>query len=97
MLPAGGDGMETLTRELTMPRVSRARTIVADIRVRVRSGELQPSARLPTIAQMADQYGCSIGPVKEAIRVLEATGYVETEQGRGIFIAKVLPPDQPIE
>ena len=79
--------MGTLTRELTMPRESFVRRIVADVQARVGAGELRPGDKLPTMGEMATQYGCSETPVKQAIRILEALGYVETHPGKGMYVA----------
>lgn len=79
--------MDSLTRELTMPRVPFVRRIVADVQTRVGSGELRPGDQLPTIDKMAEQYGCSTTPVKQAVRILEALGVVEAHPGKGVYIA----------
>lgn len=83
--------MVSLTRELTMPRVPHVRRIVADVRSRVGSGELRPGQKLSTIDGLAAEYGCSTTPVKQAIRILEAVGVIETHPGKGIYVA-LSPP-----
>lgn len=86
--------MVLLTREKIMPRVPKVRRIVADVRAKVASGELRPGAKLPTIDQIAADYECSTTPVKQAVRMLEMAGYVETQPGKGIYVA-ARPPEVP--
>lgn len=50
-------------------------------------GRLQPGQKLPTIRELAEQYESSDAPVKQALRVLEATGVIETQQGKGTYVA----------
>lgn len=79
--------MVTLTREMTMPRVSITRRIVGDYRARIESGDLAAGAQLPTQDEIAKAYDCSLTPVKNAIRILEAMGLVETQPGKGMYVA----------
>jgi len=88
--------MDLLTREITMPRMSYMRRIAADIRTDIESGRLAPGAQLPTQDKLAERYGCSLTPVKAAIRVLEAQGYVVTHPGKAMYVADA-PPGQPRE
>lgn len=83
--------MVLLTREKIMPRVPKVRRIVADVQAKVASGELRPGDKLPTIDQIAVEYGCSTTPVKQAIRMLEALGVVETAPGKGLYISSSPP------
>lgn len=70
-----------------MARTSYVQRIVDDVRARVESGQLKPGEKLPTYAEMAEQYGCSDGPVFQAIRILEALGYIEGHQGKGVYVS----------
>lgn len=81
--------MVTLTKEMTMPRVSFTRRIVRDYRTRIESGDLASGDKLPTLDEIAAAYGCSLTPVKSAIRILEALGLVETQPGKGMYVAGV--------
>jgi GntR family transcriptional regulator len=83
--------MVTLTREKTMPRVSHTRRVHDDIRARIESGEYPPGSKLPTQAAMMAAYGCSETPIKQAIRMLEAAGWVEGHQGLGVFVTERPP------
>ena len=79
--------MVTLTREMTMPRVSYTRRIVQDYRTRIEAGKLAAGAKLPTLDEIAAEYGCSLTPVKSAVRILEAMGLIETQPGKGIYVS----------
>lgn len=65
--------LETLTRELTALIVG---------------GEYSAGARLPTEAQLQQQWGVSRSVVREAMKVLESQGLVRIEQGRGTFVTR---------
>ena len=87
MLATGGDGMDSLTRELTMPpRVSHVARVTADIRTRIESGQWPPGHKLPTLQEMIVIYECSETPIKTAIRDLQTLGYLEGHQGKGVFV-----------
>ncbi|PQO22966.1 GntR family transcriptional regulator [Rhodobacteraceae bacterium WD3A24] len=52
------------------------------------SGKLPPGARLNEI-QLAERFGTSRGPVREATRSLEAKGLVEVIRNRGVFVRQL--------
>ena len=60
--------------------------LVARVLEEVRNGTLQPGDKLPTEASLASSYGVSRTVVREAISRLQASGLVETRQGRGSVI-----------
>ena len=55
---------------------------------RIGRGELAPGTRLPTEAQLAEQFAVSRAVVREAIARLKANGLVESRQGAGAFVAR---------
>ncbi|MFG1776585.1 winged helix-turn-helix domain-containing protein [Micromonospora sp. NPDC049048] len=69
-----------------MPRTPVYREIISNIRTAIETGQLKPGDRLPTIAELCEQYQVSPTPVKYAIRVLEESGLIETWQGRGMYV-----------
>lgn len=71
-----------------MPRTPAYREIISDIRTAIDTGQLKPGDRLPTIAQLCDQYQVSPTPVKYAMRILEEAGLIETWQGKGMFVRR---------
>jgi DNA-binding transcriptional regulator YhcF (GntR family) len=53
----------------------------------VRSGELAPGSRLPTVRSLADSLGIAPNTVARAYRELERGKVIETRGRRGSFIA----------
>ncbi len=43
-----------------------------ELRARIRSGRLQPGQRMPTQAQLADEFGVERGAVRQALRILRS-------------------------
>lgn len=74
------------------PRTSFRQRIIDDIRADIASGKLKPGDKLPTYEEFAATYRCSVTPVKEALRILEALGLVEGQQGKGTYVAEQPSP-----
>jgi DNA-binding GntR family transcriptional regulator len=75
-----------------MPRaVAYRRQIVADIIERINNGTYEPGARLPSDRELAEQYGCSVHPVKTAMDELSIRGYVVRHQGAPTRVADEPP------
>jgi DNA-binding FadR family transcriptional regulator len=60
--------------------------VAEQIRERIRDGTLGPGQRLPTERELGESFGVSRPVVREALKVLSATGWVETRQGSGTFV-----------
>ena len=56
------------------------------IRGEIEAGRLQPGSRLPPEKRIADQFGVSLAPVRQALLSLVAEGYLERRQGDGTFV-----------
>jgi DNA-binding GntR family transcriptional regulator len=61
--------------------------VIDDIEAKIRAGELRPSDRLPSLAELTRVYGCSAQPVKTALRLLQYGGLLQGHQGRGVYVA----------
>ncbi|MCW2639357.1 MAG: transcriptional regulator, GntR family [Dactylosporangium sp.] len=61
--------------------------LVAILRKRIESGELQPDRPLPSEPYLAAEYGVARGTVRHAIAILRDEGLVVTVPGRGNFVA----------
>lgn len=61
---------------------------VNQIRELIRAGVLKPGQKLPTEKELANQLGISRPSFREALRILEAIGMVQTLKGVGTFIAQ---------
>jgi hypothetical protein len=46
--------------------------VADELRARIRSGRLQPGQRMPTQAQLADEFGVERGAVRQALRILQS-------------------------
>lgn len=57
------------------------------IRQKIHAGELLPSERIPTESELADIFGVSRIPVRQAISLLVSEGYLFTKRGRGRFVS----------
>lgn len=71
--------------EQTVERLGRA----------IRMGLLQPGEQLPSERELAQRLALSRSTVREALRVLQESGYLEARRGRGggTFVCEHLPSD----
>lgn len=65
-----------------------ARTIELQLRARIVAGELKPGAPLRQ-ERLAQEFGASAIPVREALRRLERTGLVQFRPRRGAIVAEL--------
>lgn len=64
-------------------RVPRAADVLADVlRDKILNGELRPGTSLPAERDLAEESALSRGSVRDALRMLEIEGLVETRAGR---------------
>jgi GntR family transcriptional repressor for pyruvate dehydrogenase complex len=63
-----------------------AANLVDSIGARIKSGELQVGAKLPTEAAIMATFGVSRTVVREALSKLQAAGLVQTRHGIGTFV-----------
>ncbi len=71
---------------------SLALRVVAGLKAAILDGSLPPGAKLPSEAELIEEYGVSRTVVREAVTRLRAEGLVETFQGRGSFVLAVPEP-----
>ena len=67
--------------------VSVTAQVARDLEAEIDSGALPPDTRLPSEAELAEQYGVARITVRSAIAVLRDAGKVVTVHGRGSFTA----------
>ena len=60
--------------------------IVEQIRGRVLSGRLKPGDQLPTVRQLAAELRVNFNTIARAYRILDESGLISTQQGRGTYI-----------
>lgn len=64
--------------------------ILEQLKTMIQEGEFPPESKLPSENELAKMFGVSRAPVREAISVLAASGLVESRQGGGSYVNKVL-------
>lgn len=75
-----------------MPRQPVYEQIIGDVIASIRAGHLRPGDKLPSIAELCEQYRASATPVRTALLLLDERGWIEVHQGRGSYVA-ARPPE----
>lgn len=70
---------------------ARYRTLAAELRASITSGQYPPGYTLPPITELAAQHGVSKVTVSSAIALLEAEGYVRPVQRAGTIVLDTRP------
>lgn len=60
--------------------------IVDQIQRRIDAGELKPGDQLPTVRKLAEELEVNFNTVARAYRILDETGSISTQQGRGTYV-----------
>lgn len=68
--------------------VSRTQQVRDQLQAAIERGDYKPGDRLPSERELVELLGVSRVSVREAIRSLEALGWVEVRHGRGCFVAR---------
>lgn len=68
------------------PKESAAERLASELRRRILSGELTAGLRLPPERTLAVEWDANRHTVREALRILEAQGLLETRQGSGAVV-----------
>lgn len=69
-------------------RTSLTRLMAEAVEQLILSGELAPGAKLNE-AMLAERFGVSRGPLREAFRLLEESGLIRQEKNRGAFVREI--------
>lgn len=64
--------------------------LMADLKEKILSGEIQPGEKIPSENILAAQYQVSRQTVRKAIAIMENEGYVYAEHGRGTFCTELV-------
>jgi GntR family transcriptional regulator len=67
--------------------------IVEQVRQQVANGELKPGDQLPTVRLLAADLRINFNTVSRAYRLLDESGIISTQQGRGTYILEMPPPE----
>jgi DNA-binding transcriptional regulator YhcF (GntR family) len=57
-----------------------------DLRKRITAGEFRPGEKLPSIRELAEEYGVAPQTMQNALRELRNAKVVASQQGRGLFV-----------
>ncbi|HUN48628.1 MAG TPA: GntR family transcriptional regulator [Stellaceae bacterium] len=78
------------TRPSRPPETGRFlyKSVSSALRERMDSGSYAPGARIPTVGELAAEFGVSTITVRRAIRDLSLEGRLTGRQGLGVFVAK---------
>lgn len=77
---------ETVTALSGRPGLSLAQQLVERLVDEIRSGQLMPGMKLPSESALMARFAVSRTVVREAISKLQASGLVESHQGKGTFV-----------
>src|SRR3954469_16343091 len=65
------------------------------LRTRIAAGEMAAGARLPGLREMAETSGLNVNTVRSVYQRLEHEGLIDSQQGRGTFVAAHAPSRSP--
>src|SRR5689334_18884646 len=65
--------------------------VAAKIITKIRTAELLPEAKLPSIREIATEYGITTATAQRVIRELTDSGFANTVPGVGSFVSRVVP------
>ena len=76
-----------LKRENTLSHL-----VLQNIQNSIRDGEFKPGECLPSERELAERYGVGKSSIREAVKMLQVLGVVESSQGRGTYLRESLGP-----
>jgi DNA-binding GntR family transcriptional regulator len=82
----GGASGEGMVRTIGADHIALREQVLTELRRRIVDGEYAQGERL-TETRLADDFGVSRNPVREALRVVEAEGFVQILPRRGAVVA----------
>lgn len=62
--------------------------IAQNLTARIESGTLKPGDRLPSVAELREEFDASYGSIRSAILIMKAKGLVYGKHGVGVFVTK---------
>jgi GntR family transcriptional regulator len=80
----------------TPPRLPLWYQVTEALRARVLGRTPEQPRRLPTEAQLAEEYGVAVSTVRQALTALEADGLITRRRRHGTFIADHAPTHPPL-
>ena len=67
--------------------------VVERIKERLAAGQLQPGDQLPTVRSLALELRVNFNTIARAYRIMDESGIISTQQGRGTYILELPTPE----
>jgi GntR family transcriptional regulator len=67
--------------------------VVERIKEMIAGGRLKPGDQLPTVRALALELRVNFNTIARSYRILDETGVISTQQGRGTYIMEMPPPE----
>ena len=67
--------------------------VVERIKERLAAGQLQPGDQLPTVRSLALELRVNFNTIARAYRIMDESGIISTQQGRGTYILELPSPE----
>jgi GntR family transcriptional regulator len=67
--------------------------VVERIKEHLASGQLKPGDQLPTVRALASDLRVNFNTIARAYRIMDESGIISTQQGRGTYILEVPAPE----
>ena len=64
-------------------KITASRMVVEQILEKLKAGDIKPGDKLPPQVELAKIFGVGLSSIREAIKALDAMGYVDIIQGKG--------------
>lgn len=77
-----------------VPEAPLWQQIVDRVRREIAAGLLKPGDELPSASALAESWGCSLEPVRRAMRELDLAGVIRTRPGRKAIVAYLTGGDE---
>ncbi|MCX6055202.1 MAG: GntR family transcriptional regulator [Chloroflexi bacterium] len=68
--------------------------IVEQVQAFLASGDLRPGDQLPTVRQLASELRINFNTIARAYRILDETGVISTQRGRGTYLLEKPSPER---
>jgi GntR family transcriptional repressor for pyruvate dehydrogenase complex len=74
-------------------KITASRMVVEQILDKIKSGEIKPGDKLPSQMELTKLFQVGRTSIREAIKALDAMGYLDVIQGKGTFFKKIISFD----
>jgi GntR family transcriptional regulator len=67
--------------------------VIERIKERLAAGQLKPGDQLPTVRSLASDLRVNFNTIARAYRIMDESGIISTQQGRGTYILEMPSPE----